>query len=105
MMGITVDRCPYCGSIGIMGQIDWKMNREWMTAVAYSGTPMFVSPKPGVMSEEETLELKEAYRVNSIQQDVLVPLDWMENVTPEKWLLNGEEKQFNWYEQAGIQAF
>ena len=91
--------------IGIMGQIDWKMNREWMTAVAYSGTPMFVSPKPGVMSEEETRELKEAYRVNSIQEDVLVPLDWMENVTPEKWLLNGEEKRFNWYEQAGIKAF
>ena len=88
--------------IGIMGEIDWKMNREWMEAVAYSGTPMFVSPKPNVMSEAELAELREAYRVNSVQEDVLVPLDWMENVTPENWLLNGEEKHFNWYEETGI---
>ncbi len=91
--------------IGIMGLIDWKLNRQWMTAVAYSGTPMFVSPKPGVMSELETQELKEAYRVNSIQKDVLIPLDWMENITPEKWLLNGEEKTFYWYDKTGIKAF
>lgn len=91
--------------IGIMGEIDWKMNREWMDAVAHSGTPMFVSPKPNVMSAEEQAELKEAYRINSVQKDVLVPLDWMENVTPENWFLNGEEKHFNWYEETGIQSF
>jgi len=91
--------------IGIMGEIDWKMNREWLRAVAYSGTPMFVSPKPNVMSESELAELKEAYRVNSIQADTLVPLDWMENITPERWLLNGKETHFNWFEETGIKAF
>lgn len=91
--------------VGITGSIDWNMNREWLRAVANSGTPLFVSPKPNVMSEDELEELKEAYRINSIQNDSLVPLDWMENVTPEKWLLNGEEITFNWYEEAGIKAF
>lgn len=88
--------------IGIMGTIDWKFNREWADAVSHSGTPMFVSQKPGVLSKSEAEELKEAYRVNSIQEDVLVPLDWMENVTPENWLLNGEYKHFNWYDEGGI---
>lgn len=91
--------------VGIMGEIDWNMNREWLRAVANSGTPLFVSPKPNVMSEAETQELKEAYCVNSIQSDTLTPLDWMENVTPEKWLLNGEETHFNWYEKSGIKSF
>ena len=91
--------------IGIMGLIDWNMNREWMRAVAYSGTPMFVSPKPNVMNEAELQELKAAWRVNPVQEDVLIPLDWMENVTPEKWLLNGEETTFNWYERTGIKSF
>lgn len=91
--------------VGIMGKIDWNLNREWLSAVSHSGTPLFVSPKPNVMSESQLQELKEAYIVNSFQKDVLVPLDWMENVTPEKWLLNGQEKQFNWYEKTGIKAF
>lgn len=91
--------------VGIMGEIDWNMNREWLRAVANSGTPLFVSPKPNVMSESEKQELKEAYRINSIQADTLIPLDWMENVTPEKWLLNGKETHFNWYEKAGNKEF
>lgn len=91
--------------VGVMGKIDWNLNREWLSAVSHSGTPLFVSPKPNVMSESQLQELKEAYKVNSVQKDILVPLDWMENVTPEKWLLNGEEKQFNWYEKTGIKAF
>ncbi len=85
--------------VGIMGEIDWNMNREWLSAVACSGTPLFVSPKPGVMNESELCELKEAYRINSLQTDTLIPLDWMENAIPEKWLLNGKEKTFNWYEK------
>lgn len=91
--------------VGITGEIDWNMNREWLRAVANSGTPLFVSPKPGVLSNSETQELKEAYRVNSIQTDTLIPLDWMENVTPEKWLLNGEETHFNWYEKTESKMF
>lgn len=86
--------------VGIMGEIDWNMNREWLRAVANSGTPLFVSPKPNIMSEAELEELKEAYRINSVQDDTFIPLDWMENVTPEKWLLNGKETCFNWYEKA-----
>ena len=91
--------------VGIMGEIDWNMNREWLRAVSNSGTPLFVSPKPGVMSDTEQQELKEAYRINSIQADTLIPLDWMETVTPEKWLLNGKETHFNWYEKAGNKEF
>lgn len=91
--------------VGITGEIDWNMNREWLSAVASSGTPLFVSPKPDVLTPDELCELKEAYKINSVQKDEFIPLDWMENTTPENWLLNGENKHFNWYEKAGIQSF
>lgn len=34
---------------------------------------------------------------NSAQRDALIPLDWMENICPERWLLNGREVRFDWY--------
>lgn len=91
--------------VGVMGDIDWNLNREWLEALSESGTPLFVSPKPGIMSESEIEDLKTAYARNSVQSDVLVPLDWMETVTPEKWLLNGEYKHYNWYSETGIKSF
>lgn len=36
---------------------------------------------------------------------IMGEIDWMENVTPEKWLLNGKETHFNWFEETGIKAF
>ena len=51
---------------------------------------MFVSPNPKVVSQTEKADLKIAYKVNAIQEDELIPLDWMENICTEKWLLNGK---------------
>lgn len=91
--------------IGIIGKIDWELNRQWMRALAVSGTPMFVSSKPGVMTEEQIRELSDAYARNSVQDDVLEPIDWMENVCPEHWRLNGKEIRFNWYPKNGVSSF
>lgn len=91
--------------IGITGAIDWQQNREWLKALACSGSPFFASCKPGVLGESELAELREAYKLASMQADELIPLDWMETSTPEKYLLNGEEVSFNWYTVRGNEAF
>lgn len=91
--------------IGITEHIDWKMNYEWLKALAMSGTPMFISPDPKALDEEIIAQMKEAYARNSVQEDVMIPLDWMENVCPERWLLNGEEITFNWYPDEGVESF
>lgn len=87
--------------VGITGAISWEQNREWLYALSRSGSPLFVSCKPGVLNEDELKELKEAYRVASYQADELIPLDWMETTTPERYLLNGKEVTFNWYTKQG----
>ena len=91
--------------VGITGAISWEQNREWLTALSRSGSPLFVSCKPGVLNENELEELREAYRVASYQADELIPLDWMETTTPERYLLNGKEITFNWYTKRGNESF
>ena len=49
--------------------------------------------------------MREAYKFGAAQKDVLIPLDWMENICPEKWELNGTEITFNWYPKDGINSF
>ena len=91
--------------VGITGEISWEQNREWLRALASSGSPLFVSCKPGVLNDEQLAELKEAYRIASIQEDDFVPVDWMETTTPEIYLLNGEKTTFNWYTHRGNEIF
>ena len=82
--------------VGIMGTIDWNYNKQWLQLLAASGTPLFVSCKPGVPNEFETEDLRQAFTIGSYQADELIPLDWMENSYPSRYLLNGEEITFDW---------
>ena len=91
--------------VGITGAIDWKMNREWLFALAQSGSPLFVSCKPGILSEDEEKELQKAFEIASKQSDELIPLDWMETTTPSRYLINGKEVTFNWHTEIGNEIF
>lgn len=84
--------------VGITELVPWEKNRLWLKALALSGSPLFVSCKPGVLNAEQEAELKEAFAVNSVQNDTLIPLDWTETTCPQKWLHNGEEITFPWFE-------
>lgn len=91
--------------IGITEHIQWKMNYEWLKALSASGTPMFISPDPKALNDEIVEQMIQAYARSSVQEDVMIPLDWMENVCPERWLLNGEEVTFSWYPDEGVESF
>lgn len=91
--------------VGIMGIIPWEKNRQWLKILSRSGSALFVSCKPSVPTEAEREELKEAFRFASEERDYLVPLDWMETVTPSRYLLNREEIAFDWYDEDGGDGF
>jgi alpha-galactosidase len=71
--------------LGITEHIPWKYNRLWGKALAKSGTPLFVSAKPGVLKESEEQELAGFLREASRQETVAEPLDWEETTLPEDW--------------------
>ena len=82
--------------VGITGQIPWEKNAQWLKILSRSGSCLFVSCKPGILKESELADLREGFLAGSRQADELIPLDWMESVTPTKYLLNGEPITFTW---------
>ena len=82
--------------VGLMGDnIPWKLNRQWLDLLAKSGSPLFVSMQPSAITDEIKKDLKEAFKINSVQKEVLEPLDWMHNNQPHKWLIDGKETEYD----------
>lgn len=88
--------------VGITGKIDWKWNRQWAELLAYSGTPLFLSVKPGPLSADTEEELKAYMKTASIHHKPAVPLDWENTACPKCWDTDAGQKEFNWYMQKGI---
>ena len=83
--------------VGILEEnIPWELNKQWLNLLAKSGSPLFISVQPSALTEEIREDIKEAYRINSLQKDIAEPLDWIYNNEPAKWKINGEEVQFDW---------
>ncbi len=85
---------PDC--VGLTTKIPWEKNKQWMELVAKSGTPLFISAQTEAVGSEQKNFIKECLRYASQKLPVGEPLDWMENLTPSKWKLNGTEQIFNW---------
>ena len=82
--------------VGITQKIPWEKNRQWMELLSVSGTPFFVSVKPGTLTFSQENELKAAYRKASVNTRTAVPLDWKENSQPRKWSTYEGIKEFIW---------
>ncbi len=76
--------------VGITRRIPWRLNREWLNILAVSGTPLFISSKKGVANKKQIEEIKNAFAINSRQNDILFPVNWQSTKTPDIWNLNGE---------------
>lgn len=86
--------------VGITGDIPWEMNRQWAEALALSGTPLFVSPKPGILDEKEYEELHQIMQTASEQKKHMVPLDWEDTDCPGIWGGDGTAVSYKWYEDS-----
>lgn len=87
--------------VGITEAIPWKLNRQWADVVAQSGSPLFVSAKPGVLSAEENEELHQIMLMASEQKNHKVPLDWDDTDCPEEWGEGDDVITYDWYEETG----
>jgi alpha-galactosidase len=91
--------------VGILGPVPWEKNRLWLDVLSRTGSPLFVSCKPGILNEEQMEELRAAWALNSIQKNTARPVDWMENQTPSLWEIDGETVRYDWYLPEGVQNF
>lgn len=90
--------------MGIMETMPWTYNRQWGELLSLSGTPMFVSVKPDTLGEDEERELSRFLCDNAQRRAPAQPLDWQETALPQKWLLDGKERDFSWYEPWGLRV-
>ena len=49
------------------------------------------------MTPQMEKDLKEAFRINSLQEDVAEPLDWMYNTGPQNWMINGQRREYDFF--------
>ena len=82
--------------VGVLEKnIPWELNRQWLDLLAKSGTPLFVAIQPSALTSEMEKDLKEAFRINSIQKDSAKPLDWLYNNSPQEWEINGKKTEYD----------
>ena len=94
--GIFYDADADC--VGIAGNIEWKWNRQWTELLAESGTSLFISAKPGILSSHEETELKQFMKLASEHTAPAEPLDWEYTSCPRQWKTQEGIKEFKWYE-------
>jgi alpha-galactosidase len=89
----------------VSSTVPWSRARQWLSLVAASGTPLFVSVDPDVRDPAVLAEVRDALGLASSVRPVGEPLDWLNTVWPARWLLDGRERTFDWMDPAGGQPF
>jgi alpha-galactosidase len=82
--------------VGLTTDIAWSRNKQWLQLLAESGAPLFISAQPEALGTEQKAAIKQAFAQAAKVQPIGEPLDWMDNMQPQKWKLNGKAVDFNW---------
>lgn len=82
--------------VGLTTDIPWKENRQWMQLLAESSAPLFISAQPDATGPEQKAFIKKCFDSAARSQPLGEPLDWMTNLRPAKWKLNGRVVDFAW---------
>ena len=87
--------------VGIAGNISWQLNKQWAEVLANSGTPLFLSVKPNILSNEQEDELAKIIAIASEQKHNFIPVDWEYTDCPSIWREHDTTINYNWFEEAG----
>jgi alpha-galactosidase len=94
--------------VGMTEAVPWELNRQWLDALARSGTATIVSAGPPARGPEQREALREAFRIAAAGGAAARPIDWLENSTPERWQATGKagpEWRYRWSGKEGASAF
>jgi alpha-galactosidase len=82
--------------VGLTRDVPWDKNKQWMELVTGSGTPLFISPQPEMIGDEQKAAIRAAFTLAARPLPAGEPLDWLTNPLPSRWRLNGEIREFDW---------
>lgn len=82
--------------VGLTTKVPWEKNKQWMQLLAESSAPLFISAQPEALGEEQKAFIRQCFTAASNPQPIGEPLDWLTDQWPQKWLLDGTVKEFDW---------
>ncbi|MBQ8088252.1 MAG: alpha-galactosidase [Clostridia bacterium] len=82
--------------VGSTQEVPWALNSQWLTLLAHSGTPLFVSADPQKQSDIQRAAIREAFAVASVPHAPARPLDWEDTTCPSLWTFDDGERRFHW---------
>ena len=85
---------PDCAPI--TSRLPWDMSRQWLDAVSRSGTSLFVSFEPQLVTGDVKDALRTALHRASGTEPGGEPLDWLETPTPRRWRFGLETVEYHW---------
>lgn len=91
--------------VGITDAIPWEMNRQWLDALARSGTATIVAAGLPARGPEQRAALREAFRLAAAGGTHARPADWFDSSTPEHWQAEGEDHRYRWSGAEGASPF
>ena len=94
---------PDCAAI--TEKVPTEMNLRFFEACALSGESLFISVTPGMLTAEQKKRLNDSFLIADKGSEC-EPLDWMDTSCPKRFLSNGKEYKFNWYDLTnGVNIF
>lgn len=69
----------------ITPNVPWEKSKNWLEVLSRSGTPLFVSARPGTLDEEQLDAVRKAFARAAVNTEPAEPLDWQETTQPSVW--------------------
>lgn len=83
-----------------------EMNLRFADLVARSGSALFCSVTPGLLTADEAARLRRIYAVAAEADHDLEPLDWTYSSCPGEYLDRGEPLSYDWFTPcSGVRTF
>jgi alpha-galactosidase len=93
--------------VALTHAVGWPETKQWLDAVARSGSALILSPEPGAVDEQRKSMVRDAVQV-ALAARTAEPLDWMQNSAPERWRFvdpNPREFRYEWSGQEGASPY
>lgn len=90
--------------VPVTTEVPWGKTRQWLSAVAESGTTLLISPQPEAMGAEQREAIQEAFSLCATAHSS-APLDWLTSPTPDHWRGGAGEKRYHWLTADGASPF
>lgn len=96
----TVD--PDC--VPLTAEVPWEKTKQWLNAVADSGTVLLISAQPEATGPEQHEAIREAF-ARCVSGTSSEPLDWLTSCTPDTWRCSIGHRRYSWLETGGATPF